>query len=276
MLGAMELSATTVWSGQAARAALDWLAEMGADAVLETTPQRYDHAQAAEPAAAAPAASRPVIAAEPAPALLSVVEEATKRAAVAETLAALAEAIRAFEGCALKKMATHTVIGDGAAESGILVIGEAPGADEDRQGIPFCGASGQLLDKMLRAIGLTRDAHYYITNMLYWRPPGNRQPTAQELAICRPFVERMIALLSPRVLVLVGGTAASALLGDARGITRLRGREHAVQVPGLPSPIPAHVLYHPSYLLRQPLAKRQAWADLLALKARIGAQTAEN
>ena len=175
-----------------------------------------------------------------------------------------------FEGCSLKHTAMNLVFGDGNPDASIMFIGEAPGADEDRQARPFVGVSGQLLDKMIAAIGLDRTSAY-ITNVLPWRPPGNRKPTTSEVTICLPFIRRHINLVAPRVLVLVGGTAASALLGRTEGITRLRGKwliycaeggDGAYEVPCMP-------LYHPAYLLRQPALKRDAWRDILAIQERL-------
>jgi DNA polymerase len=199
------------------------------------------------------------------------VAEARALADAAPDLATLELAVRSFNGCALKKTATHTVFAQGVPESRLMFIGEAPGADEDRQGVPFCGASGKLLDLMLSFIGRTRAENFYITNTLFWRPPGNRQPTEQELEICRPFVEKHIALVNPKILVLVGGTATKSVLGETRGITRLRGQIFSYTNGYMQAPVPVHVLYHPSYLLRQPLAKKQCWADLLALKDALAA-----
>ena len=175
-----------------------------------------------------------------------------------------------FEGCSLKHTAMNLVFGDGNPEASIMFIGEAPGADEDRQGRPFVGVSGQLLDKMIAAVGLDRTS-VYITNILPWRPPGNRKPTTNEVTICLPFIRRHIELVAPRVLVLVGGTAASALLGRTEGITKLRGKwlnyrpeeeDDAREIPCMP-------LYHPAYLLRQPALKREAWRDILAIQERL-------
>jgi DNA polymerase len=150
-----------------------------------------------------------------------------------------------------------------------MIVGEAPGAEEDRQGRPFVGRSGQLLDRMLAAIGLDR-TQVQITNVIYWRPPGNRKPTAAEIAACLPFVWRHIALARPRVLVLAGGTACGALLSQ-EGITRVRGRWFELAVPGLDRPVPTLPMFHPSFLLRAPEKKREAWRDLLALKAHLDA-----
>ena len=201
--------------------------------------------------------------------IASAVADARALADVATDLAQLEAAVRSFTGCALKKTATTTVFAQGVPASRLMFIGEAPGAEEDRAGVPFCGPSGQLLDTMLGFIGLNRADNFYITNALFWRPPGNRQPTKDELAICHPFVEKHIALVNPKLLVLVGGTATSSVLGDARGITRLRGHVFRYTNDYMTNDVPVHVLYHPSYLLRQPLAKKQAWADMLKLKAAL-------
>ena len=199
----------------------------------------------------------------------ATIEAARAAAAAVGSLEALREAVLAFEGCALKKTATNTVFADGVPEGGLMLIGEAPGADEDRIGRPFVGVSGQLLDRMLAAIGRSRQSDAYITNVLFWRPPGNRKPTDSEIAICRPFVERHIALVRPRLLVLVGGTASAAMLPGSLGITRLRGQWLALQVNGMPEPVQAIAMYHPSFLLRSPERKREAWVDLLSIKSRL-------
>ena len=159
---------------------------------------------------------------------------------------------------------------DGNPAAPVLIIGEAPGAEEDRLGRPFVGRAGQLLDRMLAAIGLDRTS-VQITNVIYWRPPGNRKPTSAEIAACLPFVLRHIALARPRALVLAGGTAASALLPLSEGITRLRGRWFELAVPGLDRPVSTLPMFHPAFLLRTPERKREAWRDLLALKARLDA-----
>lgn len=175
--------------------------------------------------------------------------------------------IKAFEGCPLKANATNTVIGDGNPAAEIVLIGEAPGAEEDRQGKPFVGRSGKLLDQMLEAIGLNRRS-VYITNTVFWRPPDNRTPTPAEVASCRPLMDKHLALLKPSLLLLVGGTAAKAVLKTETGITKLRLRWHNVEVPGLPQPIPALPTFHPAFLLRNPPAKKDAWEDLKMLRDR--------
>jgi len=193
---------------------------------------------------------------------------AVRQAAEAATLADLRRAVEGFEGCPLKLTATNTVFADGNPHASLMVIGEAPGREEDRLGLPFVGESGRLLDRMLAAIGYTRET-FYITNVLPWRPPGNRSPSDAEVAVCLPFLERHIELVQPRALLLVGGLAAKTLFARPEGITRLRGRWHSYETPGLSHPIPAIATFHPAYLLRNPAQKRLAWRDLLDLKAKL-------
>lgn len=190
----------------------------------------------------------------------------------AASLEALHSAICDFDGCDLKKTAKNTVISRGVPQADVMLIGEAPGRDEDLQGAPFVGAAGQLLDAMLRAAGFDPAKDVYITNVLFWRPPGNRTPQEQELQLCLPFTERHIELVAPRYLVFLGGTSAKALLAEKRGITRLRGQWFAYQHAGLPAPLPAMPLFHPAYLLRQPAQKRLAWRDLLAFRSAVETQ----
>ena len=210
--------------------------------------------------------SRPALAAS----FAEAAQSARLLAAGAETIEALGALVAAFDGCPLKRTATNTVFVDGNPAAPVLIIGEASGAEEDRLGKPFVGRSGQLLDRMLAAIGLDRGT-VQITNVIYWRPPGNRKPNAAEIAACLPFVLRHIALARPLVLVLSGGTAASALLPLSEGITRLRGRWFELAVPGLDSPVPTLAMFHPAFLLRAPERKREAWRDLLALRAKLDA-----
>jgi DNA polymerase len=202
--------------------------------------------------------------------LAEAAQSARRSAEFAPTIEALAAAVAAFDDCPLKRTATNTVFMDGNPAAPILIIGEAPGADEDRIGRPFVGRAGQLLDRMLAAIDLDRNG-VQITNVIYWRPPGNRKPTSAEIASCLPFVLRHIVLAQPKVLVLAGGTAATALLPTSDGITRLRGRWFDLAVPGLATPLPTLPMFHPAFLLRSPDRKRDAWRDLLALKARFDA-----
>ncbi|MGH6969547.1 MAG: uracil-DNA glycosylase [Stellaceae bacterium] len=189
-------------------------------------------------------------------------------AEAAKDLATLRAAVESFDGCSLRRTATHTVFADGNPAAALMLIGEAPGADEDRIGLPFVGRSGQLLDRMLAGIGVRRSENAYITNILFWRPPGNRKPTPEETAICLPFVWRHIALKQPKIVVLCGGTATAALLSRSDGITRLRGRWFDLAVPDL-GPIPALATYHPSFLLRAPAQKSESWCDLLSIQSRL-------
>jgi DNA polymerase len=256
---------------QGAKALLHWYLEAGVDELVDDAPHdRY----AAPPPAAAPAprtATAPnavpapgAPAARPAP-LSPDVASAREQAAAARNLEELRAALAAFEGCSLKGTATNLVFGDGNPEARIMLIGEAPGAEEDRLGKPFVGASGQLLDRMMASIGLDRST-FYITNILPWRPPGNRQPSAAEIAACRPFVERHIRLVAPEILVFVGGTSAKTLLDTSEGVMRLRGRWFDYNPPGGDSPLQATAIFHPAFLLRSPAQKRQAWRDLLKIK----------
>ncbi len=256
------------------RAALDWQIEAGVlDTLGETPVDRYAVAAAAVSAEAPPAARseaarpggatpepvRPAAPARPDPA-----EEARQAAAAAQDIAGLRAALAGFEQCELRRGARNLVFADGVPGARVMIIGEAPGRDEDRQGMPFVGPTGQLLDRMLAAIGLTRTESVYITNVLPWRPPQNRDPLPDEIAMMRPFVARHVALAQPELLVLMGNISCDAGLGK-RGITRLRGRwAEAWGRPALP-------MFHPASLLRQPHLKREAWADLLSLKARLGA-----
>ncbi len=263
--------------------------DAGVDEAMEDAPvDRY--ARSADAATrtppAPPVASRPAAAPLPArsgttgregaPAAASVplespaaVDDARAAAAAAGTLEALHAAIAAFEACALKRTAKNTVFSDGNPQAPVMVIGEAPGADEDRIGKPFVGVSGQLLDRMLAQIGLDRQTGFYITNILPWRPPGNRTPTSGEIALCLPFIERHIALVRPRLIVLAGGVAAKTMLATSDGIMKLRGRWFEYGPPGLETTIPTMATFHPAYLLRSPAQKREAWRDLLAIRARL-------
>ena len=247
-----------------------------ADAPVDRTvasPPRTPAATRPTPARAAPvtAAPKPAppVAAETASASVDAeaVAEARRAAAAADDLDTLKAAIAAFDGCALKSGARQAVFSRGPGDAPLMVIGEAPGADEDAQGAPFVGRAGQLLDRMLAAAGLADRA--FITNTVFWRPPGNRTPTPAEQAACAPFLERAIALVNPRVLLLVGGASAKAMLKRPEGILSLRGRwlewrsqDGALEIPALPT-------LHPAFLLRQPAAKRKSWEDMLLLADRL-------
>lgn len=189
--------------------------------------------------------------------------DARERAKGAQSLAELEALLAAFDGCALRTSAKNLVFADGNPEGRVMLVGEMPGADEDRVGKPFMGRSGQLLDRMLAAIGLDR-SHVYIANLVPWRPPGNRNPTPQEIAICKPFVERQIELANPDFLVCLGGPAVQNLLGTKDGILRSRGRWFPYKAKG--REIRALATLHPAYLLRQPLQKRLSWRDFRALR----------
>lgn len=277
-------------------AALQWHLDNGADEVLQDVP--YDRTYispellrpsaifAAEEEGAKLKAS--VSSIMPASATMSGGEflgtaaardEAIKLAAACNSLEELREAIASFDGLSVKKTASNLVFCDGNPKARVMLIGEAPGADEDRQGKPFVGVSGQLLDRILGCIGLSRteedpDKAVYISNILNWRPPGNRTPSPAEVEISLPFIERHIALVKPKVLILCGGVSAKGLLGSGDSISRLRGKLHDYQpltqgITDSPVPIPSLATYHPAFLLRTPSQKAQVWADMLMLKAHL-------
>ena len=261
---------------------LKWYVDQGIDEVIgEEAVDRF----AAPPPPAAPvpivqkaAAPTPIRPAPPVPAAAprgpvpiespQLVEDARVLARRSNTVAELEAAVRAFEGCALKRTAKNTVFADGVVGSPVMVVGEAPGADEDRLGKPFVGVSGQLMDRMFEAIGMSRARDLYITNILFWRPPGNRTPTLSEQAICLAFTRRHIELARPKVLVLAGGTAAKSVLDTTEGIMRLRGKWTSLGLDD-GSTVPTLPTFHPAYLLRTPASKRQSWSDLLALDKKL-------
>lgn len=253
---------------------LRWYLDAGADDAIGEQPlDRF--ALSARPAAkaappAAPAASVPAVA----PHMHhghAIPGTATHVAAECKTLEDLRRALEGFDALPLKRTALSTVFADGNPEASVMVIGEAPGQEEDRQGRPFVGKSGKLLDRMLASIGLDRDS-VYITNVVPWRPVDNRKPTHDEVAVCVPFISRHIELVDPGVLILLGGAAASALLARHEGINRLRGHWFDYASPGLPRPVPVIATFHPAYLLRTPAAKREAWRDLVQVRKRIAAR----
>jgi len=194
-----------------------------------------------------------------------VIQEAEDIAQKCTNLQELKSAIQAFDGLTVKKTATQIVFADGNPQAKIMVIGEAPGADEDRQGLPFVGVSGQLLDKIFACIDLNRQESLYISNILNWRPPGNRTPTKEEMEIATPFILKHIDLINPDILVLCGGVAAQTILQSKESISRLRGKIHAVQGRK------AIATYHPAFLLRTPLQKKKVWQDMLMLQEVLGA-----
>lgn len=261
---------------RSARALLNWHIELGADECIQDSPvNRYDLPDAApvslKKAAAAAVPSKQAAPSRPqiiAPVQVDAVAEAQHAAGAATDLTALRAAMEGFAHSDLKRGARNFVFADGLPGARVMIVGEAPGREEDLEGRPFVGRAGQLLDRMLAAIGLARDATQpdqavYITNVLPWRPPQNRDPETAEIAMMRPFLERHIALARPELLILMGNHACDALL-HRKGILRLRGVwAEAVGLPVMP-------MTHPAYLLRNPAAKREAWADLLEVQARLG------
>lgn len=229
-----------------------------------SAPPPRARAQEPRPVAPLPGAG-PVPAAQPSLAVPSeaAIMAAREAAATAETLEALRATLATFEGCNLRHTATNLVFADGNPTARAMFVGEAPGMEEDLQGLPFVGRSGRLLDRMLKAIGLDRSSAY-IANVIPWRPPGNRTPTPQETEICRPFIERQIALVDPDFLVLLGGASAKQILKTSEGILKLRGQWRRYDTGR--REIRAMATLHPAYLLRQPLQKRLAWRDLISLK----------
>jgi uracil-DNA glycosylase family 4 len=233
-------------------------------------PQRstsVSRAEASDRANAAPVAR--------APATTSTVPDeaqaalARQLATTATTLDELRQHMAAFDGCNLKATAKNLVFADGNPEAAVMLVGEAPGRDEDIEGLPFVGRSGRLLDRMLAAIGLDRTS-VYIANVIPWRPPGNRTPTPHETEICRPFIERQIELVNPKVLINLGGPSAKTLLNTSEGILRLRGNWR-VHTTASGIAIPAMPTLHPAYLLRTPAHKKLAWRDFLEVKAKLRA-----
>lgn len=280
-------------------ALLAWYRDMGVDQAVDDTPVDWLSRGDVPPGHA----FRPVVAAAPTPPVATVPRQANSQslphqvvaqrpamppapprqfptaapdAAVMAARAAAGEArtldeleamLARFDGCSLKATAKNLCFYRGATAARLLFIGEAPGRDEDQQGKPFVGRAGHLLDKMLAAIGLTEnDVH--ITNIVYWRPPGNRTPTPQEAQVCRPFLERQVELVAPDIVVLLGGAAAKHILDVPEGIMRIRGKFRDIAIGS--RPVRALATLHPAYLLRTPAAKRLAWRDLLTVKAGLG------
>ncbi len=257
---------------RAAESLLAFWAEAGVDAMLADAPvDKLAEGMARLKARAAPPAPAPravAATAQAGPAVTSAVAEARRLAAQAQDLEQLAAAIAAFEGCPLRyEGARQSVFARGAPDAPLMIIGEGPGGDEDAQGQPFVGRAGKLLDKMVGAAGLT--GRVFITNTVFWRPPGNRTPTAAEQMVCAPFLERAIQLVNPKMLMLAGGASAKSVLKRTEGILTLRGRwfewkseDESLTLPALPT-------LHPAFLLRQSAAKKKAWTDLLMLTERL-------
>jgi uracil-DNA glycosylase family 4 len=260
------------WSARDLRALLDWYAAAGVDTALAEDPiDRTAKPKPVEPP--------PVPRAEPTQpsfaAMSATTADESERAAqaaasAAQTMDELREALSRFEGCNLRHTATKLVFADGNPEARVMFIGEAPGRDEDIQGLPFVGRAGKLLDRMLAAIGLSRD-DVYIANIVPWRPPGNRTPTPQETAACRPFIARQIELCDPDFLICLGNPSARELLHTTEGILRAHGRWLTYDNGG--KTIRAMAMLHPAYLLRQPLHKRLAWRDMMALAQALEEKT---
>lgn len=257
----------------AAEALFAFWSEAGVDACFSEEP--VDRTVFVAPTASrGPATVTPLRASGAAPSAGESAAEARRLAAAATTLDELAEAIAGFEGCPLRAMgARQAVFARGNPQGSLMVIGEGPGAEEDARGQPFIGKAGQLLDRILTAAGLLDEA--FITNTVFWRPPGNRTPTPQEQAACAPFVERTLALLQPKAVLLVGGAAAKAVLKTDDGIMRTRGqwREWRLSEGGIVAPVMPTL--HPAFLLRQPQAKGLVWKDILELSARLRGEVVE-
>lgn len=256
-------------------AALDWYRAVGVDLGVGETPvdrfaqsapsARARSAPPPVPVAATPSA--PVEATSVAVSLNSDPAETRALAAAAPTLEALRAVMEAYDGCLLKKRATQLCFADGNPEAEIMLVGEGPGEQEDLTGKPFVGRAGQLLDRMLAAIGLDR-TKVFIANMVPWRPPGNRNPTAEELALCAPFLHRQVELVAPKLLVTLGNVPTQALFGTTQGITRMRGQWQDLSIGS--HQVPTLATLHPAYLLRSPASKAMAWQDMLSLKQAMG------
>jgi DNA polymerase len=255
---------------KAARTLLAWYEAMGADEAIGEVPLDCFAGERLQATQARAAPARKSVTSTP---RLDAGNQASMPAAralggQATTLVELEALLAQFDGCSLKRTAKSLCFARGSERAHVMLIGEAPGRDEDLQGKPFVGRAGQLLDRMLAAIGLSEN-DVYITNTVYWRPPGNRTPTPEEIEACAPFLARQIELLSPKLLVLLGGAAAKNILGVSEGIMRLRGKWLTYISAG--RDLPALATLHPAYLLRNPAAKRFAWRDLLLLKAALDA-----
>ena len=256
---------------------LAWQLAMGADEAIDVEPvDRFSVAAPAAQPVVQQQASQPnqtqrgprMVQARPVQSIAGgSAEAATSSANSAGSLEELKAALEAFDGGLLKRSAKNLVFSDGIAGAPVMIVGEAPGADEDRIGKPFVGVSGQLLDRMLAAIGMSREENVYISNILPWRPLGNRAPDDAVTAMCLPFIRRHIELAAPKLVLMFGGVSAKALLETTEGITRMRGKWKTLKVGALE--IPALPVFHPAYLLRQPHLKGLAWRDLLAAKHKL-------
>ena len=251
---------------------LDWYLQSGVDEVtgLSAVNRMTPKAEAAllkaplppMPSAAMPQADTVVL---PDNLLQNAVELAQK----AQSLDELKKALESFDGCPLKKTAKNTVFGQGNPNADVMLIGEAPGADEDRLGLPFVGLSGQLLDKQLQAVGLSRQTNVYISNIIPWRPPGNRSPSDTEISLCLPFIKRHIELVNPKIIVTLGSIAFTSLIGKGETISKARGIWHSYQTEGLIAPIDVLPIFHPAFLLRTPAQKKASWHDFLMIQEKL-------
>lgn len=247
-------------------AVLDWYRAAGVDTPVGEEPVDRFAASVVKPRAVPPAAAAAPVATLPEAALTADPSETRALAAGAQTLDELKAVMAAYDGCGLKLRATQLCFADGNPEAEIMLVGEAPGSEEDLQGKPFVGRAGQLLDRMLAAIGLDR-TKVFIVNTVPWRPPGNREPSPEEMALCQPFLHRQIELVAPKLLVTLGNVPTKALFATTSGITRMRGQWKDLTIGG--HAVPALAMLHPAYLLRQPAQKALAWRDMLALKQRM-------
>jgi uracil-DNA glycosylase family 4 len=249
---------------------LRWHISIGADEAIGDVPvDRFSLTKATSESALPPSAPKTQSLLAPCPqANDEFVKAATDMASQASDVFALLSALESFEGCGLKKTATNLVFFEGLPLAKIMLISEAPGAQEDRKGTPFAGPNGVLLDKMLSSIEVKR-SETLISNTVFWRPPGNRSPTEQEIAICLPFIERLIELVHPKILIILGGPAAKSLLGESQGIGRLRGRWFNYKAAAHEDPIDTTVMFNPNSLLKTPSQKRAAWHDLLTIKEKL-------
>jgi len=226
---------------------INWYKENGVDEVIGNTPHNF--------------LAQEIISTE-----MSDIDLARALADKSNSLAELKENLLSFDRCMLKKTATNTVFGEGNPQAKVMFIGEAPGANEDLQGLPFCGQSGKLLTKILASIGLSRETNSYISNSVFWRPPGNRRPSMEEILMCRPFTEKHIALVAPKLLVCVGSVAAASLFNNTSSMSQTRGKFIKYQNKYLKEPIDCFTIFHPAYLLRQPSQKKTMWFDFLTIK----------
>ena len=261
------MSANPEFTEADALAALDWYRAAGVDIAVGDEPvDRFATSAAVPPKRGLPPSAGPAPAPAPALPLTTDPNETRAIAAAATTLDELRAAMDAYEGCALKHRATQLCFADGNPDAKIMMVGEGPGEQEDKQGKPFVGRAGQLLDRMLAAIGLDR-TKVFIVNMVPWRPPGNRNPTPEELALCAPFVHRQIELVNPKILLTLGNVPTQSLFETSTGITRMRGNWKTLTIGNWSGPVLPTL--HPAFLLRTPSAKAQAWKDMLSLRQRI-------